>query len=222
VPKLVIFDLAGTTVRDDGQVATAFVAALGDYGITIEPPQLAAVRGASKAEAVRRLVPPGPEQARTASAVYERFRERLAAEYSARGVRSVADAGSIFQELRSCGIRVALTTGFDREITDLLLASLGWKDHAVDAVVCGDDVPQGRPAPFLIFRAMETTGVSAVRDVANVGDTALDLQAADNAGVRWNIGVLSGAGRREDLSREPHTLLIDSIADLPSDVRRLS
>jgi len=58
-----------------------------------------------------------------------------------------------------------------------------------DAAVCGDDVAQGRPAPYLIFRAMESASARNVHRVANVGDTALDLLAGHNAGVRWNVGV---------------------------------
>jgi phosphoglycolate phosphatase-like HAD superfamily hydrolase len=85
----------------------------------------------------------------------------------------------------------------------------------VDAVVCGDNVLQGRPAPYLIFHAMEAAGARNVRHVANVGDTVLDLQAAHNAGVRWNIGVLSGAHSRAQLACAPHTHLLPSVADLP-------
>jgi len=79
-----------------------------------------------------------------------------------------------------------------------------------------DDVSQGRPAPYLIFRAMEATGVLDVHRVANVGDTVLDLQAGWNAGVRWNIGVLSGAHTEERLRPMPHTRLLRSVAALLS------
>jgi phosphonatase-like hydrolase len=95
-----------------------------------------------------------------------------------------------------------------------LLTALQWRD-AVDAVVCGDDVQQGRPAPYLIFHAMEATGTTNVQQVMNVGDTVLDLQAGHNADVRWNIGVLSGAHAREQLEQAPHTHLLPSIAALP-------
>lgn len=85
----------------------------------------------------------------------------------------------------------------------------------VDAVVCGDEVPRGRPAPYLIFRAMEATGVDSVHHVATVGDTALDLRAGHHAGVRLDVGVLSGAHTRPQLEREPHTHLLPSVAALP-------
>ena len=47
-------------------------------------------------------------------------------------------------------------------------------------------------------------------------DTALDLQAGHNAGVRFNVGVLSGAHTRARLSAEPHTHLLATVADLPT------
>ncbi len=119
-------------------------------------------------------------------------------------------AVSLIQDLRARGIKVALTTGFDRDITTLLLSSLGWTRHTVDAVVCGDDVPNGRPAPDLILLAMKLTAVDDPAQVANVGDTTLDLESAARAGVKWNIGVLSGAHPREALERAPHTQIHQS------------
>ncbi len=63
----------------------------------------------------------------------------------------------------------------------------------------------GRPAPDLILLAMKMTSVLDPDRVANVGDTTLDLESAARAGVRWNIGVLSGAHRREALrTGAPH------------------
>jgi phosphoglycolate phosphatase-like HAD superfamily hydrolase len=82
-------------------------------------------------------------------------------------------------------------------------------------VVCGDDVARGRPAPDLIVRAMAATGTADASVVANVGDTTMDLEAGHAAGVRWNVGVTSGAHDRARLERAPHTHLIASVADLP-------
>ncbi len=63
---------------------------------------------------------------------------------------------------------------------------------------------------------MEKAGAVAVQRVAAVGDTRSDLQAAHNAGVAQAIGVLSGDQGREELSAEPHTALVDSVASLPT------
>jgi phosphonatase-like hydrolase len=213
--RLVVFDLAGTTVRVDGQqIARAFETALAAHGVTVTPEQISAVRGASKREAIARLLGGGPEQQSRANDAYAMFRADLGRACRDGHVEAMGGSVALFQELRARGVRVALNTGFDRELTDTLLASLGWSNGIVDAVVCADDVRSGRPAPYLIFRAIEATGVTAVREVANVGDTVLDLQAGFNAGVGWNIGVLSGAHDRGRLEQAPHTHIVESVADL--------
>lgn len=213
--ELVIFDVAGTTVKDGGQVPSAFTTALAEHDISITPEQLNVVRGSSKRQAVLDLIPEGPHRARLAADVYAAFREDLARRYSVEGVEAIEGAEQVFRWLRARGVGVALNTGFDRETTALLLNALGWDEGMFDAVVCGDDVAAGRPSPSLIFRAMEVAGASSVRHVANVGDTVLDLQAGHNAGVRWNVGVLSGAHDRQTLARAPHTHLLASVAELP-------
>jgi phosphonatase-like hydrolase len=213
--ELVIFDMAGTTVKDSGQVPAAFTAALAEQGIAVTPEQLNGVRGSSKRQAVLHFIPEGPERERRAETVYASFRERLAQQYSVAGVEPIDGAEHVFRWLRAQGVGVALNTGFDRETTALLVGALGWAEGMVDAVVCGDDVTEGRPAPYLIFRAMEATGASSVHHVASIGDTTLDLQAGHNAGVRWNIGVLSGAHAPQTLARAPHTHLLSSVAELP-------
>ena len=213
-PALAIFDMAGTTVADEGQVPRAFRGALDEAGLSATADQIDKVRGASKREAIGRFVPEGPDAPARADAVYRSFKARLADAYSGGGVRDMAGASALFDALRSAGIRVALNTGFDREITALLLEGLGWLNDAVDFVVCGDDVANGRPAPDLILRAMELAGIDDPAKVLNVGDTILDLRAAASARVGWNVGVLSGAHDLRRLSAEPQTDLAPDISYL--------
>jgi len=213
--KLVVFDLAGTTVKDNGQVVNAFTTALAEHSIEVTSEQLTAVRGASKRQAIWHLMPEGSDRGDRAQQVYASFCQHLARRYRVDGVEPIAGAEQTFKWLREQGVRVALNTGFDRDITELLLTALHWEEGVADAVVCGDEVKQGRPAPYLIFHAMEGTGTTDVQQVVNVGDTVLDLQAGHNARVKWNVGVLSGAHHRELLERVPHTHLLRSVTELP-------
>lgn len=212
--RLVVSDMAGTTVQDNGEVASAFGAALADHGVEASPEQISSVRGASKREAIARLIAPkyGTDAAQVEK-VYASFKDQLQRVFT-RDAAPVIGAVDTFAWLRERGIKLALNTGFDRDITEILLDALKWRELA-DAVVCGDDVVEGRPAPFMIFHAMEAARVTSVHEVLNVGDTVSDLQAARNAGVAVSVGVLSGAHTEAQLSREPHTRIIVSIADLP-------
>ena len=213
--QLMVFDMAGTSVRDGGQVPAAYAQALRECDVVLRDEQLANVRGASKREAIAELVerhaaPAWQGRSEEISASFVRHLERA---FGA-GVEPIARARETFDALRSRGVRIALTTGFDRDVAGMLLDALRWRELA-DAFVCGDDVPRGRPAPYLLFHAMQATGVDCVHRVGAVGDTTLDLQAGYNAGVKLNIGALSGAHDRARLSAQPHTHLIGRVAELP-------
>jgi phosphonatase-like hydrolase len=213
--QLMVFDMAGTTVEDGGQVPAAFAAALRECDIALRDEELANVRGASKREAIAELVArhAGPAWQGRSEEVYASFVRHLEREFAS-GVKPIEGAEAAFDFLRSQGIKIALTTGFDRDVAGMLLDALRWRSRA-DAFVCGDDVPRGRPAPYLIFQAMAATGADCVHRVAAVGDTTLDLQAGYNAGVKLNIGTLSGAHDRARLSAQRHTHLIASVTQLP-------
>ena len=213
--KLVVFDLAGTTVRDNGEVPATFLSVLHRHGVEVSDEQVENIRGSSKRQAVFELLPESDNRSTRAKEIYNSFKADLGALYRRDGVEPVEGAEDIFTELRENGVRVVLNTGFDRDITALLLATLKWDNGLVDAIVCGDDVAEGRPAPDLIFAAMKAVQVENAGSVANVGDTIRDLQAAQNAGVKWNIGVLSGAHSLAKLQQAPHTHLVESVVQLP-------
>ena len=213
--KLVVFDLAGTTVRDNGEVPASFKSVLNRHGVHVSDEQLENVRGSSKRQAVFDLLPASQDRSIRAKEIYNSFQAELSARYQRNGVEQIEGAENVFTELRENGVRVVLNTGFDRDITSLLLAALNWDRGLVDAIVCGDDVAHGRPAPDLIFAAMKAVAVHDAQCVANVGDTVRDLEAAQGAGVKWNIGVLSGAHSLAKLQQAPHTHLVETVARLP-------
>ena len=215
--RLVIFDVAGTIVEDRGEVLSAFSAALERHGIAHDTAELKEWKGASKQEVIRHFVrrQAGPEVSESAvAAVYADFRTGLERHYRDQGVLPIAGAAETFQWLRERGILTATTSGFYREISDLILELAGWSDIFA-ARISSSDVPMGRPMPYMIFRAMEAAGVTSVHEVINVGDTPLDLQAGTNAGVREVVGVLTGVHGKDRLQCEPHTALLASVADLP-------
>jgi phosphonatase-like hydrolase len=221
VIKLAVFDLAGTTLLDTGQVPAAFNKALGAGGLAVSAEQLRSVRGAAKREAIGVLVAErfgldDPGNTARIDAMYAAFKADLLARYQNEGVAFVPGTLKTFAWLREIGVALAINTGFDRVVTDAVIANLPWGGFAVDTVVCGDDVDQGRPAPLMILRAMAQTSVSQAVQVMTVGDTVKDLEAGNNAGVGINVGVLSGAHGRQQLQQVEHTQILNSIADLPS------
>jgi phosphonatase-like hydrolase len=215
--KLAIFDVAGTVIEDHGEVVSSFVDALAAHGIGVGSEELMEFKGAAKREVIRfmgwrKRNEPLSEPA--VEAVYTDF-ERLVNERYEEQLAPIAGAEETFESLRKRGMQMALTTGFGQATLDLVVRRLGWEEWFA-AKISSDEVKMGRPAPYLIFRAMERCGCRSVHEVLNVGDTPLDLQSAENAGVAVNVGVLSGLYRRERLMCEPQDALLASVADLPA------
>ena len=222
--RLVVLDVGGTIVEDRGDVPEALRSALGHHGVDSTPEQIKQWRGASKREIVRHFVdrqslPPGVDRDQLTAAIYDEFTANLIAIY--RSVPPIAGAEDAIRQLRQSGFLLATTTGFDRAIATSIFRRLGWEQYFA-AIVCSDDVAQGRPSPYMLFHAMESARVASVAEVMAVGDTPLDLQAGTNAGLRAVVGVLSGASTAEVLRREPHTHILPSVANLPAILRRVA
>jgi phosphoglycolate phosphatase len=58
---------------------------------------------------------------------------------------------------RASGVRVTLTSGVDRQVTDSLLAAIGWRVGAARRGGLRRRVATGRPAADMIEPAMELT-----------------------------------------------------------------
>ena len=219
--ELVAFDVAGTTLRVADEVPTAFRHAFATVDLDVADVQVRSVRGVSKRHAIEELVaelaPDRHEGERTtmSAAVFASFKGCLLDIYGTADVHPIAGVEETFEWLRGRGTSIALTTGFDRDLIGLLLARVGWTD-TLDAVVCDDDVKQGRPAPDLILEAMLRTKTDDPLRVVAVGDTTADLFAAQRAGVGYAVGVLSGAHTETMLLQAPHDALVGSVADLPA------
>jgi phosphonatase-like hydrolase len=212
---LIVLDMAGTTVRDDGAVDQAFTAALQVVGIGTDSPQFVAAQryvnetmGRSKADVFAALL--DAEDATRATAEFARAYEGIVAEGR---VTPIDGAEELFAALREHDVKVALTTGFAPSTRQALIDSLGW-GSLIDLALSPAEVGGGRPAPDMILGAMDRLGVNDPGAVAVVGDTTSDLEAGTNAGAGAVIGVLSGAHDKETLTGAPHTDLIDDVTDL--------
>lgn len=212
---LACLDMAGTTVRDDGAVESAFDDALGAVGITEgTPPYEAAHRfvretmGWSKADVFGHLLEPSLATQATAA-----FASAYEAIVAAGRVEPIPGAPAVLRTLRARGVKVCLTTGFAPSTREALLDALGWRQE-IDLALSPADVGRGRPAPDLVLGAMARLEVDDPARVVVVGDTVSDLEAGTAAGAGAVIGVLSGAHDEAILAAAPHTAILPDVTGL--------
>jgi phosphoglycolate phosphatase len=213
--ELVVFDMAGTTVVDDGLVEAAFARAWDTVVATEEGRDAAmehvrATMGQSKIDVFRGL---GDEEtAQAMNAAFERAFRALIEEGRCEPIPGAEDA---IRSLKATGLAIAFTTGFSHATADAIIESLGWVGLA-DAVLTPDDAGRGRPAPDLPLTALLRTGTSSVAAMVVVGDTESDAASGRAAGAGLVVGVLTG-GRDEQRLREAGAdLVLGSVAELPA------
>ncbi|WP_101525568.1 phosphonatase-like hydrolase [Nocardioides houyundeii] len=218
---LVALDMAGTTVDEGGLVYEVLAATVADaVGEAVPGPLLASWKGTSKSEAIAGLLADLGADASEGHVrvVHDAFTERLIATYRATPPTPFAGIVEMFEVLRETGVKVCLQTGYTAEIAASILDGLDWPtsgDSAlIDAVVTSDLVPTSRPAPYLVFRCLEATGVTDIRRVLVAGDTPNDLLAGTNAGAGYVLGVGTGSFSLDQLAEHPHTHLLHSAAEL--------
>jgi phosphoglycolate phosphatase len=212
--ELICFDMAGTTVLDNGLVLEAFRRTIEDLDVGAEESEIAEAyvietMGQSKIEVFTALF---AERATIANAAFERNFVESAQEL---GVSEIPGARSTVETLRDAGLQVALTTGFSPTTREALIDVLGWRD-LFELRVSPADAGRGRPAPDMLWWCALKSQITAASALMVVGDTAADMVAGLRAGVGYCVGVLSGNDDQERLIANGADDVIHSVVDLLS------
>ncbi|KND23326.1 HAD family hydrolase [Streptomyces acidiscabies] len=213
--RLVVLDMAGTTVADGGLVERAFTTALGSLGLDPTPDRLAYVRttmGESKISVFRHLLQT-EETAQRANSAFEQAYGDLVTDGL---IAPIPGAREAIEQLAAEGRTTVLTTGFARVTQDAILDALGWRDLAVLTLCPADAGGRGRPYPDMVLEAfVRTKAAEDVRQVAVVGDTSYDVLSGVRAGAGVVAGVLTGAHDAEALRAAGAGHVLGSVAELP-------
>lgn len=214
-PKLLIVDGAGT-LFDPGSVVPvyAFQAAFLEKGIKVGFDTVTKDMGIPKRKHVEHLLnePEVLEQfknkfdGRTPNdddidAFYASFKGQLYP--SAEKSEEILETKEAAYRLRDFGTPLVMTTGYDRQTVDLIRGKFGWLDEVLIGSFTSTEVKKGRPAPDLIYRAMESVGVEKAKVAygLKVGDTKVDVEASDNAHMPGAL-VLTGTVKNEGKARD--------------------
>jgi 2-aminoethylphosphonate-pyruvate transaminase/phosphonoacetaldehyde hydrolase len=202
--KLVVFDLAGTTV-DFGSLAplAAFERAFVEHGVKVTHDEIRPFMGLHKREHIVSMLRT-PEIAKRWHGVHGREWtegdvDALYQSFIPLQLAVLPDYGAlvpglldVVAALRERGLRTGATTGYFREATNLVLEMAAKQGFVPDSAKGADDVKAGRPAPSMMFRIMEELDVYPPSSVVKVGDTLPDIYEGLNAGA-WSIGVTSSS-----------------------------
>ncbi|MER6429702.1 phosphonatase-like hydrolase [Streptomyces sp. NPDC059688] len=218
--RLVVLDMAGTTVADGGLVERAFAAAADELGVEPGSAEHAehlsyvrATMGESKISVFRHLFG-AEDRAQRANTAFEKAYGELVEDGL---IAPVPGARETIGELADSGRTVVLTTGFARVTQDAVLAALGWQDLVPLTLCPADAGGRGRPYPDMVLEAfLRTKAAEDVTQVAVVGDTSYDVLSGVRAGAGLVAGVRTGAHGDDAFRAAGATHVLDSVAALPA------
>ncbi len=198
--KAVVLDWAGTTV-DHGCMApvATFMQAFAETGVPITVEEARAPMGMPKWQHIQAITRMGPVVARWQAVhgslptdhdvdiLYKRF---LPLQVETVGEHSDVIAGVVeaVAALRARGLAVASTTGYPREVMDVVVRVAKEQGYEADVTVCAGDTPAGRPGPFMALQALIKLSISPVEAVVKIGDTVVDIEEGLNGGM-WSVGI---------------------------------
>ena len=196
---LLSFDLDGTLVDTASEIAEAANRALASHGIARRPAtEITYLIGAGAHELMRRLLArvfqesPRLADSVAVAAVLASMDEHYAVTTGSSAV-PYGGCRETLQRLRAAGVKLACTTNKEMRHARRVL-EVTRLDRYFDLVVGGDTLPEKKPHASVLRHVAATLQVG-VDHCAHVGDSAVDVQAARNAGMAaWAVPYGYNAG----------------------------
>jgi phosphonoacetaldehyde hydrolase len=145
-------------------------------------------------------------------AIYEEFlplQREVLGEYSTL-IPGVSQTIAICRQL---GLKIGSSTGYTRELMKTVSTAAKEQGYEPDCVLCAEDAPRGRPAPYLLYEAAKRLDVYPLWNIVKVDDTPVGIQAGRNAGC-WTIGVTRSGNCVGQTEHQLAAMGPDAAADL--------
>ena len=228
--ECVIMDWAGTAV-DYGCFApvSAFIESFRAIGIEITAEEARRPMGLTKIDHVRALF--------QMTCIGEKFQEKYGRPYNENDVQGryaefqrllfatlkeytgpISYVIETIDTLRQKGIKIGSTTGYTKEMMDVVIPEAAAKGYSPDNCVTSDGLPAGRPYPYMIYKNMCDLAVPSRFSVLKYGDTISDIKEGLNAGV-WTVGVILGSNEMGLTEEEVQALPEEELKSRMSEVR---
>ena len=217
--QLMVFDMAGTTVNEGGLVYKTLYNTIKNFGLSIEEEEIKGWHGSNQYEVMDYFYTNRGLGHGLKTDLFNQFDNNLLYEYNKEGNLELIDQEmpNLFNTLRKeRNIKIALNTGYSRDLQETIVDSLGMRDF-VDDFISSEDVKYGRPSPHMILELMKRNGVRNAENVVKIGDTPNDILEGFNAKCLMNVGVLSGASDEETLVEVGASCVIDSVMNIDTD-----
>lgn len=217
--KMVVFDMAGTTVNEDNIVYKTLqqvINHIGGYQLTLTE-VLEHGAGKEKLQAIKTVLKNclNIVDDQLAERMFQSFLQALENAYEVADIYPNSNANEVFTILNDMSVLRVLNTGYDRKTAESLLRKLNWVvGRDIDALVTATDVSKNRPYPDMIDFARTKFAITDPALVVKIGDSIIDIQEGQNAGCALSIGITTGAHHADQLKSANPDYVIDDLLEI--------
>lgn len=217
--KLVIFDMAGTSINEDNLVYKTIQKMMTQHGVAVSLDMVLEFgAGKEKRTAIADIAEQvlGREGVSDdwVTGVHEAFQLALDQAYDTEPMEVFPSVKQVIKQLQAGGIKVGFNTGYSRPVAEKILGRCGVTvGEDISALATASDVTNGRPAPDMIDLICQQVAIPASQAV-KIGDSAIDIDEGRSAGVQLAIGVTTGAQNRQLLEKAHPDYILDDMQEL--------
>jgi phosphonatase-like hydrolase len=216
--KMVVFDMAGTTINEDNMVYKTIQKVLNNAGSNFSLQQvLADGAGKEKRQAIKSILSSkyGIVRNDYIEELYNAFNAELSIAYAVNEIFPQDGAVNLMQALKQKNIITILNTGYNSSTANFILNKINWhKGREYDDLITASDVEKNRPEPDMILLAMQKYEITKPDVVAKIGDSIIDIEEGKNAGCGLTIGITTGAHTYEQLKTAEPDYIINKLEDM--------
>jgi phosphonatase-like hydrolase len=225
--KMVVCDMFGTIVKDNGAIDRALEKTFNSQGLFVTDIIKQKWQKGDKLEIIADTVndrcnrsPMGIEHViKNSEKMFSKELEKIYLEDSSCVELVDPTVLDLFDNLRMNNITVALNTNFSEQVQRNVMNHLSLHKH-VDDFTSRDKVPIGRPSPHMIWQLMHDNEIHDPSTVVKIGDSVDDMREGKNANCGIVAGVLSGNFSRSQLEKYNPNVIFDTVIDLNKYMRR--
>ncbi|MBU2267753.1 MAG: HAD hydrolase-like protein, partial [Bacteroidetes bacterium] len=135
--KLVVLDMAGTTLKDDQNVAQAFHEAMKIQGYDIPFQKINPLMGFKKTEAIMMMLKEYETESERITTtlidiIHEDFIEIMIEFYEhSSDICALPGVEETMEIIKSKGIKIGVDTGFSKQVAELIVKRLGWREKGL-------------------------------------------------------------------------------------------